>query len=1338
MSSVPAARLPLDSLSALLARLPGCLIRHRHRLRTALQRAAEAAKRGQLPAEELTALSQEVARSEEALQARLAALPAVTYPEELPVSARRNEIAAAITDNQVVILCGETGSGKTTQLPKICLELKRGAAGMIAHTQPRRIAARTVAARIAQELNSPLGEQVGYRVRFSDRVSERNCLRVMTDGILLAETQTDRILNAYDTIIIDEAHERSLNIDFLLGYVRRLLPKRPELKLIITSATIDAQRFSRHFDDAPVIEVSGRLYPVEIRYHPMQTDEESGDVPELSEAVVDAVDKLARGSATGDILVFLPGEREIRESAEELRKRHPARTEILPLFARLSAQEQEQVFQRGEGRRIVLATNVAETSLTVPGIKYVIDSGLARVNRYSYRNKVEMLQVEPISRASADQRAGRCGRVSSGICLRLYSEDDYQSRPEFADPEILRSSLASVILRMKALQLGEVEDFPFVDPPSSRAIADGYQLLAELNAVDEQRRLTPIGSQLAKLPVDPRIARMIVAARDEGCLSEILIIASGLATQDPRERPMNKADLADGAHAELQDERSEFLGRLKLWAFFDDALKHKKSNRKLAQACRERFLSYVRLREWRDLHGQLHALVSEMGWHPNDKEAVHDSIHRALLAGLLGNIGSKSDEPGIYLGARGIKFSIFPGSPLRKKGPPWLMAAELTETTKLYARNVAPIDPAWLERIGAHLAKTSWLDPHWEKAPAQAMAYQRVTVYGLVVVPRRKVAFGPIDANQARDIFIREGLVHGQLESKADFLRYNQRLVRQVEELEHKSRRRDVLVDESRMVEFYDERLPKDIWSGQQFETWRREAERKDPRLLFLTREHLMLHAGTDITDERFPEELELNGISYKLSYRFEPGHPLDGVTMTVPLHLLNQVDERRCEWLVTGLLRDKVTHLIRELPKNLRKHFVPVPQVVTSAMDHLDPGSVPLTVALSEALLRVCGVEVTQDAWKPADLPPFLLMNFRVIDEQEEELGTGRDIVELRAHFGVKATRRFSESAASQFERAGLVRFDIEELPEQIEVSRGGQRLVGYPALVDEGKSVRLTLLDGEHDAAAATHRGLRRLFQLAAPEQVKFIARNLPGFQDIALRYALVLELESGKADKGAVSDRLRDELVDAICDRAFFVEPELVRTRLAFDERASKAKMRLADVAQEVCRVVGEIVSEYQALRPRLNQQGVPIWQRAMTDIRNQLRELLPPGFIVSVPLIRLKDYPRYLQAIQLRLAKFSLNPAKDADWQQQIQSWWQAYQARVTEDTQRGVRDPKLEEFRWALEELRVSLWAQRLKTPYPVSFKRVAKAWNEVGKSFEASLSDRSQAQVPRQAAKLNH
>jgi ATP-dependent helicase HrpA len=1316
VSTTPAAFSHLDALAALQARVGGCLIRDRHRLRSVLQRAAESARQGRLRVDEVATLAAEVARSEELLGARLAALPAVAYPEELPISARREEIAKAIAAHPVVIVSGETGSGKTTQLPKICLELKRGAAGMIAHTQPRRIAARTVAARIAQELGSPLGDQVGFRVRFSDRVSDRNALRVMTDGILLAETQGDRFLNAYDTIIIDEAHERSLNIDFLLGYVKRLLPKRPELKLIITSATIDAQRFSRHFGDAPVIEVSGRLYPVEVRYRPVEADEQTGDAPDLAEAVVDAVDDVTRLGTSGDILVFLPGEREIRETAEELRKHAfhgpGAHAEILPLFARLSAQEQERVFRPGGTRRIVLATNVAETSLTVPGIKYVIDSGLARVNRYSYRNKVEMLQIEPVSRASADQRAGRCGRVMSGVCVRLYGEEDYLARPEFADPEILRSSLASVILRMKALKLGEVEDFPFVEAPSPRAVADGYQLLAELNAVDEQRRLTPIGSQLAKLPLDPRVARMIVSARDEGCLAEILIIASGLAIQDPRERPMDRQELADTAHAQFADERSEFLGLLKLWAFFDEALKHKKSNRKLAETCREYFLSHVRLREWRDLHGQLHALVSEMGWHPNEKPAQADQIHRALLAGLLGNIGARSEEPAVYLGARGIKFAIFPGSPLRKKGAPWLMAAELTETTRLYARCVAPVDPAWLERIGAHLAKKTCHDPHWEKQPGQAMAFERVTVYGLVVVPKRRIAFGPVDPAAAREIFIREGLVHGQLDTKAAFLRRNQDLRKEVEELEHKSRRRDVLVDDARIFTFYDERVPKDVWSAQQFERWRREAERADPSLLFIPRETLMRHGAEQITEERFPESIEINAVSYPLRYRFEPGHALDGVTMTVPLHLLNQLDERRTEWLVPGLLREKVTTLVRDLPKNLRKHFVPVPQVVTAAMERLEASGAPLLPALSQALLQTTGVDVPQGAWNVEELPPFLRMNFKVVDEQGGELAMGRDIADLRAHLGVKARRQFSESAATRFERPGLVSFDIDELPEQVEFARAGQKLIGYPALVDEGKSVRLTLLDTEHDAEAATHRGLRRLFQLAAPEQVKFVGRNLPGFQDIALRYALLLELEGGKGDKGAVSDRLRDELVDAICDRAFFVEQEPVRSAAAFHERVSKAKTRLTDVTQDLCRVVGEIVIEYQALRPRLNLQGVPIWQRAMTDIRNQLKELLRPGFISSVPLARLRSYPRYLKAVQFRLDKFPINPAKDADWQQQLQSWWQAYQGRLASDRQRGIHDFELEEFRWMLEELRVSLWAQQLKTPAPISFKRLARYWSE--------------------------
>jgi ATP-dependent helicase HrpA len=1312
---------PAPDFRHLHSQLGETMLRERHRLRMSLMRLQDAARQGRADPAALAALAAQIDASAQRQRARREALPAPSYPEELPVSEKRAEIARAIAAHQVVIVCGETGSGKTTQLPKICMELQRGVAGMIAHTQPRRIAARSVAARIARELRSPLGQHVGFRVRFSDRVSDDNFVRVMTDGMLLAETQTDRFLNAYDTIIIDEAHERSLNIDFLLGYVKRLLPKRPELKLVITSATIDAQRFSQHFGDAPVIEVSGRLYPVEVRYRPIEAENEDEKEIDLPEAIADAVDEVSRLSVSGDVLVFLPGEREIRETAEVLRKHafHGARPgqgiEILPLFARLSMEEQERVFQPSGQRRIVLATNVAETSLTVPRIKYVIDPGFARVNRYSYRNKVEMLQIERISRASADQRAGRCGRVMSGVCVRLYSEEDYQARSRFTDPEILRSSLASVILRMLALKLGDVEDFPFVEPPSSRAVADGYALLQELGAVDEQRRLTAVGAKLSELPIDPSLARMIVAAREENCLAEVLVIAAGLAIQDPRERPMEKADAADQAHAQFADERSEFLGLLKLWAFFDEALKHKKSSRKLAQLCRETFLSYVRLREWRELHGQLHAQAAEAGWRCNETPATYEQLHRALLSGLLGNIGCKSEEAGVYLGARGIKFAVFPGSPLKKKGPPWLMAAELTETTRLFARTCAAIDPQWLERVGAHLIKKTWHDPHWEKSGGQAFAFERVTLYGLVVVSRRRVPYGPVDPAGARELFIREGLVHGQLATQGAFLRHYRDLKREIEELEHKSRRHDVLVDDDEVFAFFDAIIPGDLWSAQQFERWRREAERGNSKLLFLTRDQLMRHAAEEITERRFPEAVEIGGVVYALSYKFEPGHPLDGVTITVPLHLLNQLDERRCDWLVPGLLRDKLSHLVKGLPKNLRRNFVPVPQHVTAVLEVLEPGSAPLLPALSDAIHRKTGIEVPVDAWDAAELPPFLLMNYKVVDDEGRELAMGRDLPALRAQLGVKARRQFSESAATRFERKGLSGWDFGELPEQIEFTRGDQTLIGYPALVDEADSVRLALLDTEHDAQSATHRGLRRLFQLAAPEQVKHLARSLPGLQDLALRYALLLELEGGRSqEKGAVSDRLRQELTEAICDRAFFVETEPVRDASAFHARVAKAKTRMSDVASEVCRVLGEILAEYQAIRPRINQQGVPVWQRAMTDVRNQLKALMPPGFLVSTALPRLQSFPRYLKAVQLRLDKFSINPAKDAQWMQQIQQWWQAYEGRLKADRARAVFDPKLEEFRWMLEELRVSLWAQQLKTPYPISFKRLEKYWRDLG------------------------
>ncbi|HEX7810711.1 MAG TPA: ATP-dependent RNA helicase HrpA [Burkholderiales bacterium] len=1300
------------------------MLRDRGPLRSRLRRLDEAAHKGADIAADGARLAADVTRSVEAAEQRRARLPRISYPEELPISGKREDIAAAIRGNQVVIVCGETGSGKTTQLPKICLDLGRGVHGMIGHTQPRRIAARSVASRVARELGTQLGDVVGFQVRFTDKSGAGNYVKVMTDGILLAETQGDRWLSQYDTLILDEAHERSLNIDFLLGYIKQLLPRRPELRLIITSATIDADRFSAHFSGAPVIEVSGRLYPVEVLYRPFDEDDEDEHEIDLPEAIVSAVDEVTSRSSTGDVLVFLPGEREIRDAAEALRKHHPQGAEILPLFARLSAQEQERIFSPGGGvRRVVLATNVAETSLTVPGIRYVVDSGLARINRYSYRNKVELLQVEKISRASANQRAGRCGRVMNGTCVRLYGEDDFNARNEFTDPEILRSSLASVILRMGALKLGEVEDFPFVDAPAPRMIADGYQLLHELGAVDESRRLTAVGQQLAKLPIDPRVARMLVAAREEGCLKEVLVVAAALSVQDPRERPMDKQEAVTQAHAEFTDERSDFLAYLAIWKWFEEALAHKKSNRRLVQDCHERFLSYLRLREWRELHGQLHSLVAEMGWRLNEKEARYEDIHRALLAGLLGNIGFKSEEAGIYLGARQIKFVLSPASGLKKKGPKWVMAAELTETTRLFARCVATIEPEWIERLGDHLAKRSYREPHWSKDSGSVVAYEQVAVYGLVVVQKRRVQYGPINPAEARELFIRGALVAGQYSGKAEFLEYNRRLVEDVQQLEHKSRRHDVLVDDEAIYGFYAERIPQGICTAAGFEKWRREAERGDPRLLFLSREYLMRHSAEQVTEELFPDAMTVGMQTFDLSYRFEPGHALDGVTMSVPLHLLNQVDERRCEWLVPGLLRDKITHLVKGLPKGVRKHFVPVPQVVTACMDILEPDSGALTGALSQALFRKTGVEVPADAWDSADLPPHLLMNFRIVDEKGAEIAGGRDLPELRNQLGVKARRTFSETASTAFERKGLTAWDFDELPEQIEVNRGAGKLIGYPAITDEGASAGLTLLDTEAEAEATTRRGLRRLFQLALPEQMKFLARSLPGFNEMQLRYALLGEEGTGRPDKGArqekrhdkseIAERLRDELITAICDRAFFVEHERVRSRKAFETRVAKGKTRLMDVAQEVCRIAGEILAEHQALRLKLNQPQYAAWPRAIADIRAQLRELMGPGFLAATPFERLKHYPRYLRAIGVRLDRIASNPERDANWQQQLSRYWQTYQAKLVADRARGIRNPKLDELRWMLEELRVSLWAQQLKTPYPVSFKRFEKTWNEV-------------------------
>ncbi|MEO5697066.1 MAG: ATP-dependent RNA helicase HrpA, partial [Burkholderiaceae bacterium] len=929
-------------------------------------------------------------------------LPPITYPESLPVSARRDDIARAMRQHQVVVVCGETGSGKTTQLPKIALELGRGRANtgkLIGHTQPRRIAASSVAKRIAQELNTPLGEVVGFKVRFQDRLSAGASVKLMTDGILLAETQTDPLLRAYDTVIIDEAHERSLNIDFLLGHLRQILPRRPDLKVIVTSATIDADRFAQHFvsahGPAPVIQVSGRLFPVEQRWRPFQESREFG----LNDAIGEAVDELWR-EGSGDVLVFLPGEREIREAADHLRKHHPPGVEVVPMFARLSQPEQDRIFEPHSARRIVLATNVAETSLTVPGIQFVVDAGTARVKRYSYRNKVEQLLVEPISQAAANQRAGRCGRVSNGICIRLYDEKEFAARPRFSDPEILRSSLAGVILRMKSLGLGTVEDFPFLEPPPRRAIADGYQLLAELGAVDEFNELTPIGRELARLPLDPRVGRMILEARSREALTEVLIIASAFSVQEVRDRPLEHQQAADAAHKKFDDERSEFIGDLKLWQWLEDikggAGEHKVSARKQEQLLRDNFISPRRVREWREIHSQLHTVVAEHKWRLNGAPATYEQIHLSMLAGLLGNIGCKSDEDDWYLGARGIRFYKHPGANLAKKPGRWIVAAELVETTRLFGRSIAAIEPHWLPQIAGHVIKTQLLEPHWEKKAAEVIALERATLYGIVIYSNRRVNFGKVDAAAAREIFIREALVAGEWDTKLAFVAANRKLISQVEELEHKSRRQDVLVDDELIHAFYDRHLPADVCSGHSLERWYRDEVKRQPRLLMLNREELMRHEAAGITTSAFPRTIRLGGVDCAAAYLHEPGDPKDGVTVTVPIYSLNQVDEERCEWLVPGMLKDKVLALVKSLHQRPRSRLVPLPDFVDSFVATADHRPGGLIDALLKDVRAKTQLDIKRADFKQEQVPAHLLMNFRIVDEHSRQLGMGRNLAAL------------------------------------------------------------------------------------------------------------------------------------------------------------------------------------------------------------------------------------------------------------------------------------------------------------------------------------------------------
>ena len=1424
---------------------------------------------------------------------RLSKLPKPEFDNTLPVHEKLDEIKKAIAENQVTIICGETGSGKTTQLPKICLELGRGAAGLIGHTQPRRLAARSVAERIAEELKSEIGSAVGYKVRFTDHTSRDACVKLMTDGILLAETQTDRYLAAYDTIIIDEAHERSLNIDFLLGYLKQLLPRRPDLKVIITSATIDAERFSQHFNGAPVLEVSGRTYPVEILYRPLTSKDEDDAEVELTDAIVDAADELAH-YGEGDILVFLPGEREIREAAEALRKSTLRRNdEILPLFARLSHAEQHKIFHpSGAKRRIVLATNVAETSLTVPGIKYVIDTGLARVKRYSARAKVEQLHVEKISQAAARQRSGRCGRVSAGVCIRLFSEEDFNSRPEFTDPEIVRSNLAAVILRMASLNLGDVAAFPFLEMPDSRYINDGFQVLLELGAVNEHNRLTKLGEQMARLPIDPKIARILLAAKKHDCMAEILVIASALSIQDPRERPLEARDAAAKAHERFTDKQSDFLAYLNIWDSFQRERDKGLSNKQLVQWCRQYFLSHLRMREWRELHHQLAQTAIEMGLttkeaafrqppsqeqlRPSEsqgdqdlaaklkqkqldkkqhraqirvaKEAGYEQIHRALLTGLIANVGMKSPDGNDYTGARGSRFHLFPASALFKAKPKWVMAAELVETTRLYARDVAVIQPEWIEQEAPHLVRYHYFEPHWEQKRGEVVASERVTLYSLTVLPRRPVSYGKVAPEEAREIFIRGALVAQESNLQTAFFAHNKKLIKEITELEHKSRKQDVLVDDEALFAFYNERLPelvwKDakggVWGGEEpvrliesdkaekssenernefrknkrngsrqnenhgntvgwvenptpattaktvgfdnptyatqqptpspvgegrgegktvaaqtnfsatsasplpnplpqereqsaaastvpddpkpnkqpvspkgrlkplpladirtFEAWLKTAERDNPRLLFLSRDDLMQHAAAHITEEQFPKFWQTADGKFKLSYRFEPHHPLDGVTMTVPLTVLNRLHAPSLEWLVPGMLREKIQLLIKALPKQIRRICVPVPDFITKFLESNPDRQAAIIPQLAHFIAKSAGdmrilEQIDQDAWAAQELPEHCYLNLRIIDDGGQELAGGRKLHELQQQLGQAAAVTFRDNT-QEFERDNVTTWDIGTLPESIKFARGKQQLTGYLGLQKEKDGrIALRLFDTIEAAEQAHRQGVIELMKLQLKEQVKDLNKGIQGFTQAAMLL------------KHINADTLRDDLTQAVCDRAFIGEDELPRNEKAFKEQIKRARSRLPAVKEALSRYLQETAAAYAELNGKLGKH--PLTHL----LRQRLQTLLAPGFATRTPWAQWPRLPIYLKAMTLRLEKYSSNPARDAAREADIQELEQMWQEKIDSLIKQGLPiSDGLAGFKWMIEELRVSLFAQELKTPYPVSVKRLLREWERL-------------------------
>ena len=1290
-------------IKKLKSKIAVCLSRDKFQLKRELERLVNSQRQGKISDEKFSQLADKVTRSLQRKASRQASVPTLRFPD-LPISERKDEIAELIRAHQVVIVCGETGSGKTTQLPKICLSVGRGCAGFIGHTQPRRIAARTVANRIVEELGETMGQSVGYKVRFHDKTQERSLVKVMTDGILLAEIQSDRFLSTYDTLIIDEAHERSLNIDFLLGYLKWLLPRRPDLKLIITSATIDPQRFSKHFNNAPIIEVSGRTHPVEQRYQPIEdSSDESGAVVDIQSAIVAAVQELYR-DMRGDILIFLTGERDIRETANALQKSQGQFFDILPLYSKLSISEQERIFKPATRPRIVLATNVAETSLTVPGIRSVIDVGFARISRYSQRSKIQRLPIEAISRASANQRAGRCGRVAPGICIRLYSEEDYLNKPEFTEPEILRTNLASVILQMTTLNLGDIKDFPFLERPDNKMIRDGVKVLHEINALDLKEQMTALGKQIARVPLDPKLARALIAANHYRCLTEISIIVSGLSVQDPREKPIDKMHLAESKHEAYKAENSDFLSFFKLWEKFE-AKKAELSNNRLRKYCRENFLSYVRMREWKDVHQQVNLVIqNELKFKQNQTPASYQDIHQALLTGLLSNIGFKHEQYE-YLGARNHKFFIFPGSGQYKLRPKWIVAAEHVETSKVYARNVARIEPEWIEANAQHLIKRTHYEPHWEKKSGRCAIFERTALYGLTLQTKRKIPYEHIDPESARVMFIRFGLVYQEYQTSALFFRENQRLLEELDYIQHKGRRVDLIEGEEWLFDFYDQKIAASVVNGVTFEKWRKTAEKAQPKLLFLIKEDISREQDLTVNDQEFPDEIVVGHSRIKLQYKFEPGDPDDGVTAQLSIQQLNQLVSEPFEWLVPGLRYEKLCALMKALPKQWRKKFVPVPQTIDRCLEIEPDYQGNMRQWLSDRLRRLTGESVPLNLWEPEVIAEHLVMNFKVFGDDGELMATGRDLQVLQQSFKTDSVISFEQMAQDELNLTGYIQWGFDAIPKHYRFQKEGQDYLGYPALIDEGETVGLRLLETEFKAQQCHLIGLVRLFQLTLKKERKYLLKNLSLGADVEIAYQQLLE--HPYLAENVVAHSLKEDFL-FLCFREVFVEEAVISCSAEF-EQAIKKKSTLSAFSIQATVLVQEILKSYLQISRQLAKQPLP--SEVADEIKAHLNGLIFKGFLRDTPFQNLLAYPRYLSAVIYRLEKRAENSQKDQQRLQEISRFQQRYWASVMNRAKQGLVLPGVENFRWCLEEFRVSLFAQHLKTAYPVSAKRLERLWN---------------------------